>query len=58
MYVVSDEDGEFAQLRYVDTVTHETRKLTAHLPWDIESFDVSTDGRYIAYVVNEDGAAA
>jgi dipeptidyl aminopeptidase/acylaminoacyl peptidase len=55
VFVVSDEDGEFAQLRYVDSVTHESRKLTAHIPWDIESFDASADGRYLAYVSNEDG---
>jgi dipeptidyl aminopeptidase/acylaminoacyl peptidase len=57
VYVVSDEDGEFAQLHYVDLVTHESRKLTAHLPWDIESFDASSDGRYLAYVANEDGVS-
>ena len=57
VYVVSDEDGEFAQLHYVDTVTHESRKLTAHLPWDIESFDASPDGRYLAYVANADGVS-
>jgi acetyl esterase/lipase len=57
VYVVSDEDGEFAQLHYVDTVTHESRKLTAHIPWDIDSFDVSSDGRYLAYVANEDGVS-
>jgi acetyl esterase/lipase len=55
VYVVSDEDAEFAQLRYVDSVTHVARKLTAHIPWDIESFDASSDGRYLAYVSNEDG---
>jgi dipeptidyl aminopeptidase/acylaminoacyl peptidase len=55
VYVVSDEDGEFAQLHYVDTVTHESRKLTSHIPWDIESFDASSDGRYLAYVANADG---
>jgi len=55
VFVVSDEGGEFAQLRYVDSVTHESRKLTAHIPWDIESFDASADGRYLAYVSNEDG---
>ena len=55
VYVVSDEDGEFAQLHYVDTVTHESRKLTAHIPWDIDSFDASSDGRYLAYVANVDG---
>jgi dipeptidyl aminopeptidase/acylaminoacyl peptidase len=57
VYVVSDEDGEFAQLHYVDTVTHESRKLTANIPWDIESFDASSDGRYLAYVENADGVS-
>jgi dipeptidyl aminopeptidase/acylaminoacyl peptidase len=55
IYLASDEDGEFAQLRYVDPVSHETRKLTDKIPWDIEDFDVSTDGRYVAYVANDDG---
>ena len=57
VYVVSDEDGEFAQLHYVDPVTHESRKLTAHIPWDIDSFDASSDGRYLAYVANADGVS-
>ena len=55
IYLASDEDGEFAQLRYVDPVSHEVRRLTDKIPWDIEDFDVSNDGRYIAYVANEDG---
>ena len=54
-YVVSDEDGEFAQLRYLDPVSHEVRKLTDRIQWDIEDFDVSVDGRYVGYVTNEDG---
>jgi dipeptidyl aminopeptidase/acylaminoacyl peptidase len=55
IYMVSDEDGEFAQLRYLDPVSHEVRRLTTNIPWDIEEFDVSADGRYVAYVANEDG---
>jgi Tol biopolymer transport system component/acetyl esterase/lipase len=55
IYMASDEDGEFAQLRYLDPVSHEVRKLTDKIPWDIEDFDVSIDGRYVAYVANEDG---
>jgi dipeptidyl aminopeptidase/acylaminoacyl peptidase len=55
IYMASDSDGEFAQLRYLDPVSHQTRKLTDKIPWDIEDFDVSVDGRYIAYVANEDG---
>jgi dipeptidyl aminopeptidase/acylaminoacyl peptidase len=55
IYMASDDDGEFAQLRYLDPVSHEVRKLTDRIQWDIEDFDVSVDGRYIAYVANEDG---
>jgi dipeptidyl aminopeptidase/acylaminoacyl peptidase len=55
VYVVCDEDSEFQQLRYVDPVTHDVRKITQNIPWDVERFDVSADGRYLAYVVNEDG---
>ena len=55
IYLISVEDGDFAQLRYLDPVTHEERKVSPDIQWDIESFDVSVDGRYIAYVVNEDG---
>jgi Tol biopolymer transport system component/acetyl esterase/lipase len=55
IYYTSDEDGEFAQLRHVDPVTHEVRRITANVPWDIESFDVSSDGRYVAWVANNDG---
>ncbi len=55
IYLISVEDGDFAQLRYLDPVSHEERRVTPEVPWDIESFDVSVEGRYIAYVVNEDG---
>jgi dipeptidyl aminopeptidase/acylaminoacyl peptidase len=55
VYVVSNEDSEFQQLSYVDPVTHDVRKITQNIQWDLERFDVSADGRYIAYVVNEDG---
>ena len=29
--------------------------LTPGLKWDVEAFDVSDDGRILAYSVNEDG---
>jgi dipeptidyl aminopeptidase/acylaminoacyl peptidase len=55
IYLITDADGEFAQLHYLDPVSHEERRVSPELQWDIEDFDVSGDGRYIAYVVNEDG---
>jgi dipeptidyl aminopeptidase/acylaminoacyl peptidase len=58
VYVLSDEDGEFVGLRLIEPVTHQTRRITpADAGWDVEAFDVSPDGRYIAYVVNQDGSS-
>jgi len=55
VYVLTDEDGEFMQLLLKDPVTHQSRRVTPEVGWDVEDFDVSADGRYIAYVLNEDG---
>jgi dipeptidyl aminopeptidase/acylaminoacyl peptidase len=55
VYVLTDEDGEFAQLKFKDLFTHDSRRITPDVSWDVEDFDVSADGRYIAYVLNEDG---
>jgi dipeptidyl aminopeptidase/acylaminoacyl peptidase len=55
VYVVTDEDGEFAQLKLKNPITHENRLITPDVGWDVEDFDVSADGRYVAYVLNEDG---
>jgi dipeptidyl aminopeptidase/acylaminoacyl peptidase len=58
VYLLSDEDGEFLQLRLLDPVTHQARRITPDAGWDVEGFDVSADGRYIAYAVNQDGRSS
>ncbi|HEX6639390.1 MAG TPA: prolyl oligopeptidase family serine peptidase [Steroidobacteraceae bacterium] len=55
VYLITNRDSEFEQLRRVDLVTGEMETLTAHIPWDIDSFDRSEDGRFIAWVANVDG---
>jgi dipeptidyl aminopeptidase/acylaminoacyl peptidase len=55
VYLLTDEDGEFVQLKLKDPVTHQSRSVTPATGWDVEDFDVSSDGRYLAYVVNDDG---
>lgn len=55
VYVLSDEDSDFVQLRLIDPATHENRRLTPETGWDVEAFDASPDGRYLAYVINQDG---
>ena len=56
IFILSDEGGEFSQLFYFDPVTHEKRLVSPEdAQWDVDAFDVSADGRYIAFVMNEDG---
>jgi len=55
VYVVTNRDSEFQQLRRVDLLTGEIEVLTAHIPWDIDYFARSDDGRYLAWAANVDG---
>jgi dipeptidyl aminopeptidase/acylaminoacyl peptidase len=55
VYVVTNRDSEFEQLKLVDLATGEVETLTSHIPWDIDLFSISEDGRYLAYVANVDG---
>jgi dipeptidyl aminopeptidase/acylaminoacyl peptidase len=55
VYLVTNRDSEFEQLRRVDLVTGAVETLTAHIPWDIDGFARSDDGRYLAWVANADG---
>jgi dipeptidyl aminopeptidase/acylaminoacyl peptidase len=55
VYLISDRDGEFAQLRYVNLFTGEKSVISGRLSWDIEELAISRDGHYLAYVSNEAG---
>jgi len=55
IYLISDRDSEFAQLRYVNLFTGEKTVISGRLPWDIEELAISRDGHYLAYVSNEAG---
>jgi Tol biopolymer transport system component len=52
----TDRDSEFQRLAYFDFVAPQPKYLTTNINWDVESFDISPDGRMIAFVTNEDGA--
>ncbi|AFY31259.1 hypothetical protein Cal7507_0773 [Calothrix sp. PCC 7507] len=57
LYVITDRDFEFLRLAYIDLATSQYKYLTTNIPWDVEDFDLSHDGKYIAFVTNEDGAS-
>ncbi len=55
VYLTSDQGGEFQQLGYFDLGSKALTPLTRAIPWDIDEFDVSPDGRLVAFVANEAG---
>jgi dipeptidyl aminopeptidase/acylaminoacyl peptidase len=55
VYLISDRDGEFAQLRYVNLFTGESSVISGRLSWGIEELAISRDGHYLAYLGNEAG---
>ncbi|HET7294273.1 MAG TPA: S9 family peptidase [Vicinamibacteria bacterium] len=55
VYVTTDKDSEFQRLGRLDLATGALDLLTPGLNWDVEGFDLSPDGRNLAFVTNEDG---
>jgi dipeptidyl aminopeptidase/acylaminoacyl peptidase len=55
VYFTSDEGSEFVGLRFHDFASKKIVALSASIPWDVEEFALSADGRRIAFVSNEDG---
>lgn len=54
-YLISNAQSNFEQLLYYNPITHAIRRVSADVPWDVETFAVSAGGHYVAYVVNDDG---
>ena len=55
IYVDSDTGTEFRKLTYVDLDTLDRVVLSDHIDWDVERFDLSKDGEWVAYSVNQAG---
>src|SRR5258706_3392451 len=58
VYATTDKDSESHRLAYVNLATKEHTYLTTEIPWDVEAFDLSHDGRRIVVNVNEAGFSA
>lgn len=57
LYVASDRGSEFLRLAYLDLTGGAETPLTTGIDWDVEGFDVSHDGRTVAFVTNEGGVS-
>ena len=57
IYVTTDKDSEFQRLAYLDLATKQSKFLTTKIPWDVEKFDLTHDGKWIAFVTDEEGSS-
>jgi dipeptidyl aminopeptidase/acylaminoacyl peptidase len=57
LFVTTDKDSEFQRLCRFDLATRRLTPLAPGLRWDVTSFELSHDGRLIAFVSNEDGVS-
>src|SRR5215468_1263004 len=57
IFVTTDRDSEFQRLAYFDLATMQPTYLTTDIKWDIDEFNLSEDGKSIAFVTNEDGSS-
>lgn len=55
IYYTSDRDSEFHRIARRELATGAERVLTPHVNWDVDEFELSPDGRTIAFITNEDG---
>jgi len=55
VYLITDQGSEFQRLAYLDLATRTLTPLTADIAWDVSDYDLSQDGKTIAFVTNEQG---
>ena len=52
---ITDFDSDVRRLVEIDVESGQRTEISPKLKWDVESYDISTDGQFVAYAVNEDG---
>jgi dipeptidyl aminopeptidase/acylaminoacyl peptidase len=57
LWVTSDEGSDFQRLGTMDPATGRFTPVVTDVNWDVETFDISEDGRLIAFVTNEAGVS-
>jgi dipeptidyl aminopeptidase/acylaminoacyl peptidase len=57
LYVTTDMGFEFNRLARLDLATMQWQFLTSDIPWNVGAFDLSDDGRTIAFETNEAGVS-
>ncbi len=57
IFVTTDRESEFQRLAYIDLASGKHTYLLPDVKWDVDNWDLSHDGKQIAYTLNENGAS-
>ena len=55
LFLTTNQGGEFSELSVYDLRDKSLTVLSRHIPWDIESFSLSADGKRLVAVANNNG---
>ena len=55
LFMTTNQGGEFSELAVYDRRDKTLTVLSRHIPWDIENFSLSADGRRLMAVANNNG---
>jgi dipeptidyl aminopeptidase/acylaminoacyl peptidase len=55
IFLTTNQGGEFFELAVYELATGKLKVLSHHIPWDIENFTLSKDGKRLLAVVNNNG---
>ncbi len=56
-YLTSDRSSEYRQLYYYGLGANAFTPLTTDIPWDVDGFELSPDGKRVAFKTNEGGTS-
>jgi dipeptidyl aminopeptidase/acylaminoacyl peptidase len=57
LWVTSDVDADFLRLGTLDLKTGRFTPKAPEPRWDVETFDIADDGRFVAYTINDAGGS-
>jgi dipeptidyl aminopeptidase/acylaminoacyl peptidase len=57
LFVITDRDSDVRRLAYLNLTNGQFKSLTPAINWDVDEFQLSPDGKMLAFVVNENGVS-
>jgi dipeptidyl aminopeptidase/acylaminoacyl peptidase len=57
IYAVTDHDSDMRRIAYIDLASRKLSYVPSNPKWDVDEFQLSPNGKTLAYVTNEEGVS-